>query len=557
MADKLFLDQQQEFGLAFYLIKDNLLDRETAISAKRKADQCSKSFTQYLVETKLLSAEKIFNCCIKYFDLPAYDLKTYVPNTLISSTVPSFLIHRYHVLPIKKENDFLHIGITDPTDAHALAAITFQTSMRLRPMLVNEEELNSIINAYIRPNILYAEFNRSLINIMSSSEQSSSLLKIKEEEEPIIAFVDELIKNAISKRISDIHLEPSSKTCRIRFRRDGILFEIASLPTHLANRISTRLKILGNLNIAEKRLPQDGRITYASTDILDIRISSCPTLHGEKIVLRIFNAMHANFNIDTLGLNVIQKDQFLKKLTAPQGLILVTGPTGSGKTITLYSALQFLNQVEKNIATVEDPVEIEFTGINQVNINPKIGLDFPTILRALLRQDPDIIMIGEIRDLETARIAIHAAQTGHLVLATLHANSSVETFIRLEGMGIQLSNCIHSFSLIIAQRLLRKLCDYCKKVTSVPQHLKSQNFPIYEAVGCKLCCEGYEGRIAIFELLPVTEKIIQLVLSNKHNNDLITHLQKIGNQFLEDCGWEKVREGITSIAELTRTIHLA
>lgn len=372
--------------------------------------------------------------------------------------------------------------------------------------------------------------------ITTTEEQEILPDNPEENDEPVIEFVDCLIQEAIQKQVSDIHLEPYQQYCRIRFRCDGLLSLAASVPLALANRIITRLKIMANLNIAERRRPQDGRIKLPLAAHIDIRTNTCPTLYGEKIVLRILDMSHINLKIDSLGMTAAQNNLFHEKLSQPQGLILVTGPTGSGKTVTLYSALHDLNQIEKNISTVEDPVEIELAGINQVNIHPRIGLDFAVVLRSLLRQDPDIILVGEIRDAETANIAMQAAQTGHLVLSSLHTNSAAETIIRLQSIGVSAYHLISSISLIIAQRLVRVLCSHC------------------QGNGCAQCYQGYQGRIGIFELLPVTESIATLILSHANTAQILEKMQQEGCLSLWEAGMEKVRQGITSLAELERVL---
>lgn len=345
-------------------------------------------------------------------------------------------------------------------------------------------------------------------------------------------YVNQLLRDAIIKQASDIHIEPYDTYCRIRFRCDGLLIEIATIPLHFADRVITRLKIMAQMNIAERRLPQDGRMKSEFNKKIDIRVSTCPTLFGEKIVLRLLNNQTIPLAIETLGMTNEQQQLFLEKLQQPQGLILVTGPTGSGKTITLYSALQSLNHAEKNISSVEDPVEIELPGINQINANTKIGLDFATVLRTLLRQDPDIIMVGEIRDLETATIALQAAQTGHLVFSTLHTNSAIETIARLQAMGIEPYQWTSSISLVIAQRLVRKLCAYCRDNS---------------AEGCGECHNGYLGRTGVFELLPITKHIL--------NIEQITQQTKTSNwRTMWDIGIEKVNAGVTSYSELARMV---
>jgi type IV pilus assembly protein PilB len=383
------------------------------------------------------------------------------------------------------------------------------------------------------------------------------------EDAAVVQYVHQIMASAIQKGTSDIHIEPYEKHYRVRFRIDGVLYEIPIPNNMSANRITARLKIMAQLDIAERRLPQDGRFNLhlPLSSNFDFRLSTCPTINGEKIVIRILDPSTATLTINTLGLEPAQEIIFHSALSKPHGMVLVTGPTGSGKTITLYSAINKLNTTSTNISTVEDPVEIYLAGINQVNVNPKIGLNFAAVLRAFLRQDPDIIMVGEMRDLETAEIGIHAAQTGHLVLSTLHTNSAFETLTRLINMGIPHYNLATSISLIVAQRLVRRLCDHCKKTITIPisellrmGFIKDDllNLTIYSPVGCQHCTQGYKGRVGIFEMLPVTEKISTAILDN--NNILeISRLARLdGMQLLREIGLQKVKQGITSLEEINR-----
>lgn len=374
-------------------------------------------------------------------------------------------------------------------------------------------------------------------------ELATESSKIETINESIINFVNRFLQDAIHKHASDIHIEPYDQHCRLRFRHNGFLHEVATLPSSLANQITLRLKVMANLNIAEKRLPQDGHISLAQHDI---RMSTCPTIHGEKIVLRLLDSKAFHINLDQLGLTHSQKQLFQNKLMQAQGLILVTGPTGSGKTVTLYSALHYLNKIEKNIVTIEDPVEIELKGINQVNINPKIGLDTTTVLRSFLRQDPDIIMVGEIRDAATANIAIQAAQTGHLVLSSLHANYAIESILRLQQFGIATHPIMSSLTLIIAQRLVRQLCQHCKRLDS--------NGISFQPVGCNECYLGFKERIGIFELIPLTPSLAQLLFANLSTNEILQYLKKENCMLLAEAGWEKVRCGLTTENEINRVL---
>lgn len=549
-------------GLAAYLVRDDLLDAATARAAIHAAAQQTTSLTSYLVKSAILSSQTILDYCVKHFGLPVFDLQNYDTTQLDNPAISPELIYRYRVLPLHRDQHCLHLGITDPTDHAMITALGFHSGLHIRPMLVAQAEVEKIINTHCRPHILESQLESALSKITPLDDPFSPQENPQQDDEPVIEFVDRLIQDAIDKHVSDIHVEPYEKQCRIRFRRDGLLYDAASLPSHLAARITTRLKIMADLNIAERRLPQDGRIQLqlnsTRPEKIDMRINTCPTLFGEKIVLRILDTKNIQLDINLLGLNENQKKIFFTALHQPQGLILVTGPTGSGKTVTLYSALHYLNQIEKNISSAEDPIEIELNGINQVNINPRIGLDFVTVLRTFLRQDPDVIMIGEIRDTDTANIAMQAAQTGHLVLSTLHTNSAAETITRLQSMGVIAYNLISSISLIIAQRLVRKLCAHCKQPEILPanwqQNAHRPTQIAYRAIGCEYCNHGYQGRIAIFELLPVTEKIAQLILSGANATQIIDQAKQEDVVLLWQAGLEKVHERITSYAELMRVV---
>ncbi len=377
----------------------------------------------------------------------------------------------------------------------------------------------------------------------------------------ISKHLDQILSTAISKQSSDIHFEPYQEHYRIRFRIDGLLYEFTKIDFILGQRFSSRLKIMANLDIAEKRLPQDGRFTLklVPDQKHDCRLSTCPTLFGEKLVIRILNPINIPFDAKYLELDKNMLKIFFDHIKLPQGMILVTGPTGSGKTFTLYTILNILNQTTKNISTAEDPVEINLTGINQVEINHKIGLDFATVLRAFLRQDPDIIMIGEIRDRETAEIAIKAAHTGHLVLATLHTNSAAASLIRLLNMGIPTFNLATALKLIISQRLIRKLCPYCKQlqelpIVALPENSQDKNAKIYNAIGCKHCNQGYWGRMAVFEMLPITPNISNFIIKNHNLNEIEKYLQRTGHKTLREAALAKVNTGLTSFEEVNRVV---
>jgi len=511
-----------------------------------------------LIKENILTTDTYLAYCAKTFGLTIFDLKNFDSTLLTQSILKPEHIYHYRILPLRRDENNLYIGMTDPTDTASLTAIGFYTGLHIHPLLVSPVELEQLLRIYCAPKMLHSQLESALAKITPIENMvTTSDAALDADKEPITQFVDNLIQAAITKNVTDIHIEPYEFHCRIRFRRDGLLYEVATVPTHFAIRMMARLKIIANLDIAERRLPQDGRITIQDKIKTDIRINTCPTLFGEKIVLRLLKTNNIDLEISSLGFTTIQENLFQQILLKPQGLILVTGPTGSGKTLTLYSALSHLNQIEKNICTAEDPIEIELPGINQVNINPKIGLNFSTILRSFLRQDPDVMMIGEIRDKDTATMALQAAQTGHLILSTLHTNSAIEAIIRLQSMEIPLYQIMHSAILIMAQRLVRKLCNYCKTLQKIPAHLQhlTSNLSSFQPTGCKQCHQGYEGRIGIFELIPVTENI-RTSLFNTDNADYFLQKIKKEHSTLWVSGLDKVHKGITSLEELIRVVGI-
>lgn len=510
--------RNERHGLGEYILKAGLLNPDILEQAILKATNQQVGLSTYLVKQRLISNEALLACCRELSGLPVIKSKQISTTLLQHSPISTELQYRYRFIVIEHDDKQVKIALADPTQHATVSAIGFQTGLRVAPYLIDELSLDQLLHDYCRPD-MYSQVERALSTIQKVEEETDKTAYVGDEDAPIIKLVNRLIKDAQEKRISDIHIEPQQDHYRVRYRRDGLLYIATSLPYALGIRIATRLKILGKLDIAEKRLPQDGKILFEDETKIDIRLSTCPTTHGEKLALRLLETLDNNLSLNNLGLDAPQLDVFKEKLAQPQGLILVTGPTGSGKTRTLYAALQYLNHLEKNIATVEDPVEIELPGINQVNINPAIGLDFATALRAFLRQDPDIMMIGEIRDSETAHIALQAAQTGHLVLSTMHTNHAAETMTRLQSMGVNTNEWLNSIELIIAQRLLRKKCQEC-------------------LTGCDLCHQGYNGRIGIFEML------------SNHQSDQTP-------QTLWQAGLEKVKVGITSHKELVRVLGTA
>jgi len=524
-------------NLAYCLLQHDLLDKLTAQTASNTAQQQQIPFTSYLIKNNLLASATLLHCLAQHFKIPIYQLRDYPIQQLSHPIIPLEIIFRYRALPIKHDNHTLTLAMADPTDHAAISAIRFHTGLNITLMLCDESELDHIINTHCRPNILYSKLTGSLTKIIAVEEQAQHFEHTEQDDEPIIEFVNDLIANAIEKRVSDIHIEPYASHCRIRFRQDGLLHEAAHLPPHAALRITTRLKIMANLNIAERRLPQDGRIPWRRAVNVDIRLNTSPTLHGEKIVLRLLHAIALQLDIASLGLLPPQLALLKKQINKPQGLILVTGPTGSGKTVTLYSMLRELNQLEKNISTIEDPVEIELHGINQLTINPQIGLTFPSVLRMLLRQDPDILMVGEIRDTETAALTVQAAQTGHLVLSTLHTNSAAETIVRLQSMGIAGHQLADSLSLVISQRLVRTYCQHCK------------------GQSCERCQQGYQGRTGVFECLAITEPIAACIFNGSSAKQIVDAALAAGHLSLWLAAQHKIQNNLTSQGEILRVIN--
>ncbi|WP_020558016.1 type IV-A pilus assembly ATPase PilB [Thiofilum flexile] len=481
---------------------------------------------------------------------------------------------RLNLLPLYRMGQRLFVAVADPAHLPHMDDVKFATGLTPDPVFVEYNKLNSYLhhseslaaaaasgdNAIIDTGMMIS--NDAIIqNIALDTHELRT--KNEGEEVEIVSFVDKLLVHAITSKVSDIHIEPYEKTLRIRFRIDGMLQVIATPPIDIAHKLVARLKVMARMNISERRVPQDGRIriTLKSGKDIDFRVNTLPVLHGEKVVMRILDSSNATLGVDKLGFDNKQKTDFMKALSKPDGMILVTGPTGSGKTVTLYTGLGILNTPEKNISTAEDPAEINMPGINQVNVNPKVGLTFADALRSFLRQDPDIIMVGEIRDLETAEIAIKAAQTGHLVLSTLHTNSAPEALTRLMNMGVAPFNIATSVHLIIAQRLARRLCDKCKRPHELPQDVllgmgfKAEELSVlkvYKAVGCDACSNGYKGRVGIYQVMPISQSMARIVMDGGNSMDLAAQAHSEGVLDLRQSGLNKIRAGMTTLEEIER-----
>lgn len=557
-------------GLSRRLVADGLLSEADAQSALEHALKNKIPYVTYLVQQNLVTDTAIALSASEEFGVPLLDLDAIDGETTPKGLVSEKLIRKHHALPLFKRGNRLYLGVADPTNLQALDEIKFHTGISTETIIVEEGKLARSIEK-----TLEAQEAASALGDLSDGDlealdiSSGETPKTEEERDseiddaPIVRFVNKVLLDAIGKGASDVHFEPYEKIYRVRFRLDGILHEIASPPVTLGNRLASRLKVMSRLDISERRIPQDGRVkmSLSRNRSIDFRVSTCPTLFGEKVVLRILDPSSAQIGIDALGFEEHQKELFLNAVHKPQGMVLVTGPTGSGKTVSLYTALNILNTPDKNISTVEDPVEIYLQGINQVNINPKAGLSFASALRAFLRQDPDIIMVGEIRDLETAEIGIKAAQTGHMVLSTLHTNSAAETLTRLVNMGVAAFNIASSVSLIIAQRLARRLCPQCKREEIVPREallaegfteLESDNITIYGPVGCEYCTGGYKGRVGLYEVMPVTEEIGRLIMEGGNSMEIADLAAEQGVIDLRRAGLNKVKLGLTSLEEVNR-----
>lgn len=559
-------------GLARRLVADGLLQESQAERAFQAALDKKIPFIVEVVQSKILASTDIACAASQDFGLPLLDLSAFDEELLPLSLVSDKLISKHHALPLFKRSDRLYVAISDPTNLVALNEFKFHTGLNTHAVLVEENKLAQLIEQALnaQENAAFTDLEDTdldTLDIKSGEEEEYAEVSAAQatEDAPIVRFVHKILLDAINKKISDIHFEPYEKVYRIRYRRDGVLYETSAPPINLAARITARLKVMSRLDISERRIPQDGhfKMTLSKSRSIDFRISTCPTIGGEKVVIRILDPGSAHIGIDALGYEPEQKELFLNAISRPQGMVLVTGPTGSGKTISLYTALSILNTPEQNISTIEDPVEINLQGINQVGVNLKAGLDFAMALRSFLRQDPDIIMVGEIRDLETAEVAVKAAQTGHLVLSTLHTNSAPETLTRLVNMGVAPFNIATSVNLIVAQRLIRKLCAVCRVVETVPPiALEKEGFSaaiipsltLYgpNIEGCEHCKNGYSGRTGIYEILPITESIGRIIMSGGNAIDILDQARKEGLITLRQSGLLKVQNGITSLEEINR-----
>ncbi|MBL4909870.1 MAG: type IV-A pilus assembly ATPase PilB [Alteromonadaceae bacterium] len=557
----------QQSSLLSALSKHDLIPSEMIEEISSGYIQQKKPIIRYLVENKHFNALDIAKILSISFGYPLVRLTDFDTTLIPEGVRNEKLIIKHHAMPLFLRGKVLFVAMSDPTDLNALEEIQFNTGYITELLLADEHSLQTCIDKVLEDESDALDLtdldNEELAGIDVQDEQKDKYEQLEKEDAPIVVYINKILLDAIKKGASDLHFEPYEKTYRIRFRIDGILTEVATPPVSLSSRMSARLKVMSKLDIAERRVPQDGRIKLALSKkkSIDFRVSTLPTLWGEKIVMRILDSSSAMLGIDMLGYEPEQKAVYMEALAKPQGMILVTGPTGSGKTVSLYTGLNILNTNERNISTAEDPVEINLTGINQVQINIRAGLTFPNALRSFLRQDPDIIMVGEIRDLETAEIAIKAAQTGHLVLSTLHTNSAAETLTRLLNMGVPSYNVASSVTVIIAQRLARRLCTQCREEEKLPEEeLLKQGFAkdkiaelkLYKAVGCEHCTGGYKGRVGIYEVIRISEKTASIIMEGGNSLDIAAQCQKEGYNNLRQSGLKKAMSGMTSLEEVNR-----
>ena len=559
-------------GLPRRLAQDGILDEAAAIEAKAAAKQQNTPLVSYIVQNNLADARDVAIAASQEFGVPLLDLDAIEPDLDVVRLVDQKLLTKHRVLPLSRRGKRLFLGLSDPTNLQAQDEVKFQTGMGVDTIVVEENKLETVLTNVLEAidsssfqNFEDDDFDLENLEVTGGDEDlGDDISRDDIEDAPVVRFVNKILLDAIKKGASDVHFEPYEKTFRVRTRQDGILKEVALPPVQLAGKVAARLKVMARLDIAERRVPQDGRIKMklSKNRAIDFRVSTCPTLFGEKIVLRILDPSSAKLGIDALGYEVFQKEAYLHNLYKPYGMILVTGPTGSGKTVSLYTGLNILNTEDRNISTCEDPAEINLPGINQVNINTKVGLTFASALKSFLRQDPDIIMVGEIRDLETAEIAIKAAQTGHLVLSTLHTNDAPRTLTRLVDMGVKPYAIATSVSLIIAQRLARRLCQDCREPREIPdeallqegftQDMIDDGITVYGPVGCNRCNDGYKGRLGIYQVMPVTESIERIIMEGGNALQIGAQAADEGVWDLRRAGLQKVVDGITSLEEINR-----
>ena len=554
-------------GLLRVLVRQQIISEDKAKSLIEKSTAESKSAVVFLLQEKIITAQQLAQLMAKLFSCPLFDLTYFNKDKLDFSALTEEMSIKFHAVPLLKRGRRLTVGVIDPSVLPLLQKATFSSGVSIDLVIVQADQLLALLESIgaSSTNIL-DDFDTDLIG-------GSAVVAMADEEQvedgPIAKFVHKILLDALKSGASDIHFEFYEKIARVRFRVDGQLREVVNPPTQIREQIASRIKVMASLDISEKRIPQDGRIKLKVSDTraIDLRVSTLPTLFGEKIVMRILDSTAASLNIDQLGFEDFQKELLLDAIHRPYGMVLVTGPTGSGKTVSLYSCLNILNQPDVNISTAEDPAEINLPGINQVNVNDKQGLTFSAALKSFLRQDPDIIMVGEIRDLETADIAIKAAQTGHMVFSTLHTNNAPATLSRMLNMGVAPFNIASSVNLIMAQRLLRRLCVECKTPIERPpvealiklgfnDEMLAQDFEFYGPVGCDRCRgSGYKGRLGVYEIMPITDEIQRVIMKNGTAVDIADIAYKEGMVDLRTAGLLKTMQGLTSLEEVAASTN--
>ncbi len=558
-------------GLSRRLVHDGIMDEAAVQEAHAAAKEAKTTLVAYLIANELADPRDVAIAASHEFGVPLLDLDAVQIDLEAVRLVSDKILTKHRVLPLMKRGKRLFMAVSDPTNLQAIDDIKFATGLSVDAIIVEEDKLEQNVSKALEAvdtsmsSFDDEEFDLESLEITSGEEEDGAeITKDDVDSAPVVRFVNKILLDAIKRGASDIHFEPYEKTFRVRTRLDGVLKEVAMPPVQLAMKVSARLKVMSRLDIAERRVPQDGRIKMrlSKNRAIDFRVNTCPTLFGEKIVLRILDPSSAKLGIEALGYEEQQRKLYEEALAKPYGMILVTGPTGSGKTVSLYTGLNMLNTEERNISTAEDPCEINIPGINQVNVNPKVGLTFAAALKAFLRQDPDVIMVGEIRDLETAEIAIKAAQTGHLVLSTLHTNDAPRTLSRMVDMGVKAYAIATSVSLIIAQRLARRLCENCKEVRDIPKEALLQEgfskedlkigIKIFGPVGCRQCVDGYKGRVGIFQVMDCNETIGRIIMEGGNAMDIADQAAKDGVMDLRHSGLKKVKDGITSLEEINR-----
>jgi len=553
------------------LVADGKISLGVAENAMNEAQERDVSLTTHLAQKQIISQSDIARYNSNEYGLSYVDLDAVEIPLDVSSMLSTDMLKKIQLVPIYRMGKALTVAVADPIYLAHISDIRFATELVPEPVIVEYTKLQKLLNPEYTDGSDTAGLSISSDAAAQDLVIGTSELEAEEEESEddsgvdVTQFVNELLSHAIKKKVSDIHIEPYEKILRVRFRLDGILQVVSMPPKSISRKLTSRIKVMARLNSSERRIPQDGRIHFRVSDekFIDFRVNTLPTLYGEKIVMRILDSDTAALGVDNLGFDPRQKADLLNALDKPDGMILVTGPTGSGKTVTLYAGLNILNTSERNISTAEDPAEIQVPGINQVNVDNKVGLTFASALRAFLRQDPDIIMVGEIRDLETAEISVKAAQTGHLVLSTLHTNSAPETLTRLINMGVPAFNIASSVHLIVAQRLARRLCKNCKsEVTDLPptqalvqlgfDEQEIESLKIYEPNGCGQCSNGYKGRVGIYQVMPISSEMEIMIMNDANSLEIADQAEKEGINDLRQSALQKVREGVTSLAELER-----